>query len=453
MATDTATELAAAMIPLAQVHEGSNVRRTLPDVAGLAASIKRHGMLSAVTVNRRDDGEYDLVAGFRRVAAAKQAGLDTIPAIIRDDAGQAERMRQQLAENVERDGLTDLDQAAVIQQLLDIDVSLEEIAETVHTTPSNVQAWADLVRLPRKVRTLIDKGRIRAADAYPLVGLLDDAKGMRAALDRIDSGWTPDRAVHDVRREREQEEALAAAHEKLERDGTKLIDPPQWGSFSPTSKTGRLGKGHAEIHIAVRAHASLPCHAAYISPYEGIVYVCTNRQAHAGVDGSGVPDLKAERAAQRAQRTLLREANVLRFGVLRDAVRNQVIPTDTAVTYALRLSIDAADHRDLVTAVAMLDLTIPEGDSYRPERDLLLAHADSRERALLDVALALAVACGERSLTSERFDWRRTTVAEHVRFIEATGLHQLSDVEVARIKERAPRAVQAVAPAGEADAA
>jgi hypothetical protein len=52
--------------------------------------------------------------------------------------------------------LHDLDQAAAMQQLLDLGVEPEDVAETVHTTPENVRAWADLLRLPRKVRRLIE---------------------------------------------------------------------------------------------------------------------------------------------------------------------------------------------------------------------------------------------------------------------------------------------------------
>ncbi|HEV3093701.1 MAG TPA: ParB/RepB/Spo0J family partition protein, partial [Solirubrobacteraceae bacterium] len=233
MATSTTAELATAIIPLGKIHAERNIRRDLPNIDSLAASMTRHGVLAAITVTPRDDGDYDLVTGFRRVAAATKAGLGSVPAIVRDRDDDAERLRQQLAENVDREGLADLDQGAAIQQLLDLGVSVEAVADTVHSTPANVQAWADLLRLPRKVRTLIDKGRLSAADAYPLVSLLDDAPSMRSALDRIDSGWEVEHAVRMVRREREREQALAAAREKLEQDGTPIVDAPQWGSFPP----------------------------------------------------------------------------------------------------------------------------------------------------------------------------------------------------------------------------
>jgi ParB/RepB/Spo0J family partition protein len=446
MPTSTTAQLDAAIIPVDKIHADNNVRRDLPSMDSLIASIRRHGVLSAITVTRREDGEYDLVTGFRRVAAVKAAALESIPAIVRDHEDDAERLRQGLAENIDREGLADLDQGSAIQQLLDLGVSVEAVAETVHTTPDNVRAWADLLRLPRKVRNLIDKGRLSAADAYPLVSLLDDTKSMRAALKQIDAGWSVDEAVTVVRRERERAEALTAARQKLEADGTRIVDGPQWGTFSSASRTQRLGNGHGDVQIPVREHAKFACHAAFVSDHAGIVYVCTDRNVHAGVDGSGVPDLKRERAAKRAQKKALRDAHVARFGALRDAVRNHAIATDEVVVHILRLSIDDADHRDHATAVAMLELALPDNGSYTPERDVLIAHAESNQRALSDVALAVAIARGERSLASDGFDWRRTMVAEHARFVRATGLHEFSAVEETLIQERTPRTWDGAAP-------
>ena len=62
----------------------------LPNIPSLAESIRREGVLTAITVDRRDDGDFDLVAGFRRVAASRLAGLTSIPAVIRDRTGEGQ---------------------------------------------------------------------------------------------------------------------------------------------------------------------------------------------------------------------------------------------------------------------------------------------------------------------------------------------------------------------------
>jgi ParB/RepB/Spo0J family partition protein len=437
-ATERPTPHTVEMVPLDQIHADGNVRQKLENLDGLAASIKRHGMLTAVAVTRRDDGRYDLVAGFRRVAAATIAGLISVPAVIRDSVDEAEHLRRQLAENVDREGLPDLDQGKAIQQLLDLGVAIEDVAETVQTTPENVHAWAGLLRLPSKVRRLIDSGRMSAAEAYPLVSLLDDRAAMRAALDHIDAGFEVDHAVTTVRRDREREEAFNAARQKLETEGCTIVDAPQYGWFSSKSKMQRLGRGSGEVRIPLRKHAKMACHAAYLSQYEPfIVYVCTDRKAHAGVDGSGVPDLRAERAAKRAAAKALKEAHVVRFGRLRDAIRGGAIARDEAISHVLRLSVGDADRKTLAYAAGILGLAV-SGTAYDAERDALLARAGSGIDGLTDVALAVAIARGENALTSTRYDWRDTVVAEHASLIRATGVHEFTPVEEELIAQRSP---------------
>lgn len=430
--------VAVEMIPIDRIHAASNVRSgKLPNVEGLAVSIRRHGVLTAITLDRREDGDFDLVAGFRRLAAARLAGLTGIPAVIRERRDEADRLRRQLAENIEREGLRDLDQAAAMQQLLELGVEAEAVAETVHTTADNVRAWADLLKLPRKVRRLIDTGRLTAAETHPLVRLLDDKEAMRAALERIDAGWDVERAVRDTIRERGRK--LAAARAKLDAEGCAVIDAPQFNSFASTSRTRKLGTGYSDVHVPIREHAKMPCHAAFISSYDAtVVYVCTDRRRHAGIEGSGVPDLKGERAAKRAAKKALREAHAARFASVGDAVRNHAISRDVAVAHVLRWVIHEADPADHEAAVALLDLPVPEGGGFDRERDALLAHAASGDEALADVALALAVARGERALTTDRFDWRRPTVAEYATLIRATGIHEFTPAEEERIAQRGP---------------
>ena len=207
------------------------------------------------------------------------AGLATIPAVVRDPADPAATAAAALGREYRAGrARTTSTSAGAVQQMLELGIAAEEIARTTHTRPENVQAWADVMKLPPKVRKLIDAGRMTASDAYPLVSLLDDHQAMRAALDHITQGYAVDQAVSVVTRDRERERALAASRGKLEAAGCHIVDAPNYGSFPPGSKTRRLGKGHADVHIPVRQHAKLACHAAYISPWEPskIVYVCTD---------------------------------------------------------------------------------------------------------------------------------------------------------------------------------
>ncbi|MDQ6846795.1 MAG: hypothetical protein M3019_04320 [Candidatus Dormibacteraeota bacterium] len=83
--------------------------------------------------------------------------------------------------------------------------------------------------------------------------------------------------------------------------------------------------------MSLRQHRKQPCHGAFISRRGEVAYVCTDRSRHAGEVGSGVLDLKAERAAKRAVVKELREVQPVRAAALKDALANGAIGTDEAV--------------------------------------------------------------------------------------------------------------------------
>jgi ParB family chromosome partitioning protein len=129
-----AATMEVAVIPLADLRRGGNVRQELGDIVSLAESIRQHGVLTAILVERRQDGGCDLVAGFRRVAAAAAAGLTHIPAVVRDPVAGVQRVSDQVTENAERCALDQLDIAGAMQQMLDLGASTEDVAERFATT-------------------------------------------------------------------------------------------------------------------------------------------------------------------------------------------------------------------------------------------------------------------------------------------------------------------------------
>ena len=102
-----------AVIRLADIRRSGNVRQELGDIESLAESIRQHGVLTAVLVERRQDGAFELVAGFRRVAAAETAGLGHIPAVVRDPVAGVQRVSDQLAENDDRCALSALEPSGI----------------------------------------------------------------------------------------------------------------------------------------------------------------------------------------------------------------------------------------------------------------------------------------------------------------------------------------------------
>jgi ParB family transcriptional regulator, chromosome partitioning protein len=150
-------------------------------LTGLAESIKGVGLLQPVLVRPLDSGRFELVAGERRWRAAKRAGLALIPAIIRttDDSSALE---QAIVENLHRQDLNALEEAAAYRQLLD-DFSLthEQVSQRVGKSRSAVTNTIRLLGLPASVQQMVRSGTLSAGHARTILGLESDAAQERMA--------------------------------------------------------------------------------------------------------------------------------------------------------------------------------------------------------------------------------------------------------------------------------
>jgi len=142
-------------------------------LAELAASIREIGVLQPVLVRPVGDAAYELVAGERRWRAARRAGLAVVPAIVRntDDIGLVERA---LVENLHRQDLTPLEEAAAYQQLIeDFELTHEQVANRVGKSRSAVTNTLRLMSLPPGIQHLLADGRLSAGHARALLGTPD----------------------------------------------------------------------------------------------------------------------------------------------------------------------------------------------------------------------------------------------------------------------------------------
>lgn len=138
----------------------------------MARSIQEVGVLQPIVV-RRLNGGYELVAGERRLRAAKLAGLATVPAIIRT-TDDTESLREALIENIHRQDLSPLEQASAFQELQDdLGVTQEELAERLGHSRSHVANTIRLLQLPSEVQTLVADGSLTAGHARALLSLED----------------------------------------------------------------------------------------------------------------------------------------------------------------------------------------------------------------------------------------------------------------------------------------
>jgi ParB family transcriptional regulator, chromosome partitioning protein len=166
-------------------------------LAELASSIREIGVLQPVLVRPSGGETFQLIAGERRWRAARRAGLATIPAIVRltDDVSAVE---QALVENLHRQDLTALEEAAAYQQLIeDFGLTHELVATRVGRSRSAVTNTLRLLQLPGSIQHLLADGRLSAGHARALLGTSDRAVQEQLAREAVAGGWSV-RAVEEA---------------------------------------------------------------------------------------------------------------------------------------------------------------------------------------------------------------------------------------------------------------
>ncbi len=150
-------------------------------IAELAASIREKGVLQPLLVRQIAGGEYELVAGERRLRAARLAGLSRVPIVVRE-VGDGESLELALIENIQRADLSPLEEAAAYQQLIDeFGHTQEALAERVGKSRPAVANALRLLRLPETIKQEIARGRLTAGHARVLLSLDDADAQLRAA--------------------------------------------------------------------------------------------------------------------------------------------------------------------------------------------------------------------------------------------------------------------------------
>jgi ParB family chromosome partitioning protein len=218
----------------------------------LAASIREVGVLQPIVIGPADDeGRHVLVAGERRLRAAKLAGLDTIPAVIRvsDDSG---RLAEALIENVQREDLGPLEEAAAYRALMeDFDMTHEKVAERIGKSRSAITNTVRLLNLPGAIQGLLADARLSAGAARALLGTSDTAFAVRTANRAADEGWSV-RQVEDAVRKHgggEPDQGVPARRERpaeiiaLEERLTERLGSPV------TIQYGRRGGGRLTVRF------------------------------------------------------------------------------------------------------------------------------------------------------------------------------------------------------------
>jgi ParB family chromosome partitioning protein len=199
-------------LPIGAISPNRRQPRTQFDeeaMAALTASVRELGVLQPVLVRATGGGAYELIAGERRWRAAKRAGLSLVPAIVRtvDDTTSLE---QALVENVQREDLNPLDEAAAYQQLLeDFHLTHDELASRVGKSRAAISNTLRLFQLPPTVQRMVADGRLTAGHARALLTTPDRAYQETLAQRVVTDGMSV-RAVEEAARQHNSDQTATA---------------------------------------------------------------------------------------------------------------------------------------------------------------------------------------------------------------------------------------------------
>lgn len=155
----------------------------------LAESIRKHGIIQPLVVSRGEDGRYRLIAGERRLRAARKAALKEVPIVIRDKADSEETLALALIENIQREDLNAIDEALAYEQLHEeFGLTQEEISAQVGKSRSTVANSLRLLKLPASVQEMVSTGRLSMGHARAILGIEGASKQEALAKKIVQSG-------------------------------------------------------------------------------------------------------------------------------------------------------------------------------------------------------------------------------------------------------------------------
>ena len=180
------------VLPLSRMQAGKYQPRTRMDEGALqelAASIRAQGLMQPILVREIGDDKYEIIAGERRFRAAKLAGLDEVPVLVKNVPDQT-AAAMALIENIQREDLSPLEEADALKRLID-DFALthQQAADAVGRSRASVSNLLRLTELPALIKKLLDEGKLEMGHARCLL-TLPEREAESLALEAARNGWT-----------------------------------------------------------------------------------------------------------------------------------------------------------------------------------------------------------------------------------------------------------------------
>jgi ParB family chromosome partitioning protein len=175
-------------IPITQITPNPHQPRKAFNEASieeLTQSVREHGIVQPIVVTRTSESHYRLIAGERRLRAAQRAGLQTVPAVIKELLKEGDSLQIALIENIQREDLNPIEEAGAYHQLHDeFGLTQEEISRRVGKERSTVANFLRLLRLPDSVKELLAAGQLSMGHARALLSV-DSAKRQEQLAERV----------------------------------------------------------------------------------------------------------------------------------------------------------------------------------------------------------------------------------------------------------------------------
>jgi ParB family transcriptional regulator, chromosome partitioning protein len=408
------------------VVDGFNNRRSLGDISELAASIQSVGLLEPLLVwEPNGNGRLHLIAGQRRLKACQEAGLKTVPVIVRqlDDVARLEAL---LIENLHRKDIDPIEEADGYNRLLELGVKQKDIASKVGRSEAHVSKRLALSGLSPLAAKHLAAGTIPIDAAVKLAKYahehqdraIKDVEGNYRGLEnsapyqlRNLGDRARDEAKKDARRQKRAELVR-----KLKADGVAILSAQQsyhWGEPGHPWELGKAAKDHygrerGRVNLTPKQHSEFPCHAAavtspgsiYDTTEPKVVYLCSDPTSHMDVEEKAkykkkIADSKRDpyeerQRAEKAVRAELAEARAARLPAIREQLKAFDRPT------LLKLALEAIVMDGDATATAgILGLEVSKGKN---PWEVVAPYCNASEANLVRAAAAVAIHSGQEAI-------------------------------------------------------
>lgn len=415
-----------------------NPRKDFSELDGLIESLREEGRNTVPVLVQAAGDRYRLVAGERRLRAAREAGLDQLRVIVEEYGDDADRVAAMVLENAHRQALNPIEEAHSFQRFIDATSSTQKAAAArLGTSTAHMSKALALLKLPESIRQEVADGHVPVELAYGFSRLADHPERLAKAWKVHPSSrqYHLDQQLAEVRKEQEIDRVRA----DLEAKGVPVIDWPgnDWERQDEAPIGGHWFGGIAE-GVDAKAHEAEPCHVVSISPTGVVIPVCTDPKRHprAKMRVKPLPHQPAladpedqqsevnrradEQAEQEARRQAAEDANTRRLEWMRTLMARPKKGAGLGLLLGQMLIDPAWPDLADITAELLTDTTFDDETELNTFLTGVIDNAPDR------AALAIALGLGEWAMrTGMKRAWLNAEdmaqAAAHLTFLESTG--------------------------------